>query len=130
MPFLSSPPRTVPTMSCTNIPNPLRDLLATVAAHPGLPIDHLAPEQYKLAVAYGWVYVYRGRVGLTGAGRGTAWVLEATEIKTCPWRDVVTLSRSASDTVRSESPESGEQIDVVVGPERCPEGDWHRHPAL
>ena len=55
-------------MSCTPILDPLRDLLATVATHPGLPVDQLDPEQYKVAVAYGWVYEYRGRVELTGAG--------------------------------------------------------------
>jgi hypothetical protein len=55
-------------MSCTTIPDPLRDLLATVAAHPGIPVDHLDPEQYDVAVRYGCVYEYRGRVGLTGAG--------------------------------------------------------------
>ena len=55
-------------MSCTTIPDPLRDLLATVAAHPGIPVDQLDSEQCNVAVAYGWVYEYRGRIGLTGAG--------------------------------------------------------------
>ncbi len=50
-PFLSSPLRTVDAMSCTTIPDPLRDLLATVAAHPGTPVDRLDQEQYAVAVA-------------------------------------------------------------------------------
>jgi hypothetical protein len=50
------------------IPDALRDLLTTVAAHPGIPVDRLDPEQYKVAVSYGWVYEYRGQVELTGAG--------------------------------------------------------------
>ena len=66
--FLSSPAGTVPAMSCTVIPDPLRDLLATVAAHSDIPLDQPDPEHLKVAVAYGWVYEYRGRVGLTGAG--------------------------------------------------------------
>lgn len=66
--FLSFPPRTVSTMSCTPIPTPLMDLLTTVAAHPSIPMDQLDPEQYDVAVAYGWAYEHRGRVGLTGAG--------------------------------------------------------------
>jgi hypothetical protein len=44
------------------------DLLAAVATHPGIPVDRLDPEQYDVAVRYGCVYEYRGRVGLTGAG--------------------------------------------------------------
>ena len=55
-------------MSCTTIPDPLRDLLTTVAAHPGIPVDQLDPEQYNVAVGYGWTYEHRGRVALTGAG--------------------------------------------------------------
>jgi hypothetical protein len=55
-------------MSCTTIPGPLQDLLATVATHPGVPVDRLDPEQYGVASAYGWVFEHRGRVGLTGAG--------------------------------------------------------------
>jgi hypothetical protein len=47
---LSPPPRTVPPMSCTVIPSPLMDLLATVATHPELPADRLDPEQYDVAV--------------------------------------------------------------------------------
>ena len=50
-------------MSCTVIPDLLQDLLATVAAHLGIPADQLGPEQYDVAVAYGWVYEHRGRVG-------------------------------------------------------------------
>jgi hypothetical protein len=50
------------------IPDPLRDLLATVAAHPGIPANRLDQEQYAVASAYGWVYEHRGRVRLTGAG--------------------------------------------------------------
>ncbi len=53
-PFLSLPPRTVDAMSCTPIPDPLRDLLATVAAHPGVPVDRLDPEQLYVAFAYCW----------------------------------------------------------------------------
>ena len=55
-------------MSCTTIPDPLRDLLSNVAARPGVTADRLDPEYYEVAVAYGWVYEYRGRVELTGAG--------------------------------------------------------------
>jgi hypothetical protein len=55
-------------MSCAPIPDPLHDLLATVTTHPGVPVERLDPEQYKVAVAYGWTYEYRDRVGLTGAG--------------------------------------------------------------
>ena len=55
-------------MSCNAIPDPLMDLLANVAAHPGVPTDRLDPDQHDMAVAYGWVYEHRGRVGLTGAG--------------------------------------------------------------
>lgn len=55
-------------MSCTVIPDPLRDLLAVVAGRPGIPVDHLDTEQYETAVAHGWAYEHRGRVGLTGAG--------------------------------------------------------------
>jgi hypothetical protein len=55
-------------MSCTPIPDPLRDLLTTIATHPDIRADRLDPEQYKVAVAYGWAYEHRGRVGLTGAG--------------------------------------------------------------
>lgn len=68
MTFLSLPLRTVDAMSCTTIPGPLMDLLATVAAHPGVPADRLDTGQYRVAVAYGWVYEHQGRVGLTGAG--------------------------------------------------------------
>lgn len=56
-------------MSCIAIPDPLRDLLATVAAHSDIHADRLDPEQYNVAVAYGWGYEHRGRVGLTGARR-------------------------------------------------------------
>jgi hypothetical protein len=66
--FLSPPPRSVTAMSCTPIPDPLMDVLATVAAHPGIPVDRLDLEQYGVAVDYGWLCEYRGRVGLTGAG--------------------------------------------------------------
>jgi hypothetical protein len=59
-------------MSCATIPSPLRDLLATIAAHPGIPADRLDSEQYAVAVDYGWVYEYRGRVRLTGAGASHA----------------------------------------------------------
>ncbi len=65
---MSPPLRTVDAMSCTTIPDPLQDLLAAVAAHPGIPIARLDPEQYAVAVAYGWVYGHRGLVGLTGVG--------------------------------------------------------------
>jgi hypothetical protein len=44
------------------------DLLAAVAAHPGVPADRLDPEQYDVAVAYRWVYEHQGGFGLTGAG--------------------------------------------------------------
>lgn len=71
-PFLSSPLRTVPTMSCTVIPSPLRDLLATVATHPGIHVDRLDSVQFATAVAYGWAYEHRGRVRLTGAGASHA----------------------------------------------------------
>jgi hypothetical protein len=64
--FLSSSIRTVPRMPHTATP-PM-DLLATVAAHPSIPVDRPDPEQYDVAVAYGWVYEYRGRVELTGGG--------------------------------------------------------------
>ena len=60
LPFLSSPPRTVDTMSCTAVPAPLMDLLA---ADPGIPADQLDPEQDEATVAYGWLYEHRGRVG-------------------------------------------------------------------
>ena len=68
IPFLSPPVRTVPSMSCTTISDALRDLLAPVAAHPGIPVDHLDSEQYEVAVGCGWGSEFRGQVGLTGAG--------------------------------------------------------------
>ena len=55
-------------MSSTTIPDALRDNLTGVATHPGVPADYLDPTQFKVAIAYGWVYAYNGRVGLTGAG--------------------------------------------------------------
>ena len=66
VPVLPAPYR--PAMSCIAIPGPLRDLLATIATHPGTPGDQLDPEQYAVAARFGWVYEYRGRAGLTGAG--------------------------------------------------------------
>jgi hypothetical protein len=64
--FLSSSIRTVPRMPHTATP-PM-DLLATVAAQPGVPADRIDAETYAVAVRYGWVYEHRGRVGLTVAG--------------------------------------------------------------
>jgi len=55
-------------MSCTNITNSLMDLLTIVAAHPRVLIDQFDPEQFDMAISYGWVYEYRGRAALTGAG--------------------------------------------------------------
>ena len=55
-------------MSCTTIPAPLMELMTAVATHPGTPVDQLDPVQYEVAAPNGWVYEYRRRVGLTGAG--------------------------------------------------------------
>jgi hypothetical protein len=50
-------------MSCATIPDALRGLLATVAGHPGLPADRVDPQQYDVAVGYGWPYEYRDGSG-------------------------------------------------------------------
>jgi len=83
-------------MSCTTTPDPLRDLLATVAAHPGVPVDQLDPAQYKVAVAHGWVYEYRGRVGLTGAGAWHAGMRGRGGLLPCRASGWRTLQRSSS----------------------------------
>jgi hypothetical protein len=44
-------------------PRPPQDLLAAVAAHPGISIDRFDAEQYDVAVVYGWVYEHRGGSG-------------------------------------------------------------------
>jgi hypothetical protein len=33
-----------------------------------VPVDRLDPEEYAVAATFGWMFEYRGRVGLTGAG--------------------------------------------------------------
>lgn len=74
--FLSFPPRTVPTMSCTVIPDPLGDLLTTVAANP-VSDDRLDSEQYNVAVAYGWVAEFRGQVSYAPSS-GASWSWEVS----------------------------------------------------
>jgi hypothetical protein len=88
-------------------PRPLMDLLAAVAAHPGVPADRFGAEQYDVAVGYGWVYEHWGRVGLTGVGawhvgverRGgllPGWVLSRTQ----------TVNRFGRQAVFRASPDS------------------------
>jgi hypothetical protein len=55
-------------MTCTPLTNPLRHLLNRLADTTGAPSDSLHRDGIEQARRYGWVYEYRGRVALTGAG--------------------------------------------------------------
>lgn len=43
----------VPAVSCTVVAVPLRDLLTTFAACPGVPADPFDPAQFEVAISYG-----------------------------------------------------------------------------
>jgi len=47
---------------------PLRHRLNRLAGTTGAPTDSLYPDGLEEARRFGWVYEYRGRVALTGAG--------------------------------------------------------------
>lgn len=52
-------------MSCIDSPEPLTRLLGTLANQEPAPLD---PDAVTLALSYGWVYEFEGKVALTGAG--------------------------------------------------------------
>lgn len=52
-------------MSCIDIPEPLARLLDTLANHYPAALD---PAAVILALSYGWVCKFEGKVALTGAG--------------------------------------------------------------